>query len=89
MSWLQRFAALIDFDGAEWDAEHDRLQGEWLAAYTRAFVEIAMARGWRREDAMTWPVGIGEEAFVEAYRYEWCPRLAAEADVLSCECEPG
>jgi hypothetical protein len=46
---------------------------EWLAAYTPAFVEIAVSRGWRREDAETWPVGIGDEAFLEAYRYNWDP----------------
>ncbi len=71
MTWEQRFAALIDLDGYEWDAAHKRLEQEWLAAYTAAFVEIAVSRGWRREDAETWPVGIGDEAFIEAYRYNW------------------
>jgi hypothetical protein len=40
-----------------------------LAAYTAAFVGIAASRGWRRENAETWPVGIGDEAFFEAYHY--------------------
>jgi hypothetical protein len=33
----------------EWDAAHGRLEQEWLAAYTAAFVEIAISRGWRRD----------------------------------------
>jgi len=51
MTWEQRFGALIEFDGDEWDAAHTRLEQEWLAAYTAAFVEIAVSRGWRQEDA--------------------------------------
>ena len=49
------------------------------------FVEIALSHGWRRDDAVTWPVGIGGEAFIEAYRYDWDPGQAAEADVIACE----
>ena len=66
MTWEQRFGGLIELDGDEWDAAHKRLEQEWLAAYTAAFVEIAVSRGWRREDAETWPVGIGDEAFIVA-----------------------
>ena len=55
--------------------------------YTAAFVEIAVARGWRREDAGTWPVGIGDEAFIEAYLYD-STRRAAAADVIACEEPP-
>jgi len=73
MIWEQRFGALIELDGDEWDAAHKRLEQEWLAAYAAAFVEIAVSRGWRRGDAETWPVGIGDEAFLEAYRYNWDP----------------
>ena len=60
----------------------------WLAAYTAAFVEIAVSRGWRRENAETWPVGIGDEAFFEAYRFNWDPRRAAAEDVVFCEEPP-
>ncbi len=63
MTWEQRFSALVELDGNEWDAAHERLEQDWLAAYTAAFVEIAVSRGWRRDDAQTWPVGIGDEAF--------------------------
>jgi hypothetical protein len=42
-------------------------------------------RGWRRDDAETWPVRIAEEAFIEAYHYDWDPWRAAEADVIDCE----
>jgi hypothetical protein len=64
MGWEQRFGALIELAGDEWDAAHKRLEQEWLAAYTAAFVETAVSRGWRRGDAETWPVGIGDEAFI-------------------------
>ena len=61
MTWEQRFGALAGLDGDEWDVAYERLELEWRAAYTAAFVEIAVARGWRREDAGTWPVGIGDD----------------------------
>ena len=85
MIWEQRFGALIELDADEWDAAHKRLEQEWLAAYAAAFVEIAVSRGWRRGDAETWPVGIGGEAFIEAYLYDWDPCRAAAADVVACE----
>ncbi len=85
MTWEQRFSALVELDRDEWDVAHERLQQDWLAAYITAFVEIAVARGWRRDDAQTWPVGIGEEAFIEAYLDQWDPRQAAAADVAACE----
>jgi hypothetical protein len=72
-------------DGDEWGEGYDRLRQEWLAAYSRAFIEIAVARGWRTEDAITWPIGIGDEAFTEAYLHDWCPYRSAEADVIDCE----
>jgi hypothetical protein len=85
MTWEQRFSALAELYGAEWDAELELLEQDWLAAFIATFVEIAISRGWRRYDAVTWPVGIGGEAFIEAYRYDWDPRQAAEADVVACE----
>ena len=48
MTWEQRFGALIELGGDEWDAAHERLEQEWLGAYTAAFIEIAVSRGWRR-----------------------------------------
>jgi hypothetical protein len=83
MTWEQRFGALTELDGDEWDVAYERLALEWRAAYTAAFVEIAVARGWRREDARTWPIGIGDEAL-----YDWDPRRAAAADVVACEEPP-
>ena len=64
------------------------LEREWRAAYTAAFVEIAISRGWRWEDAWTWPIGIGDEAFIEAYIYDWDPWRAAATDVVACEEPP-
>jgi len=40
------------------------------------------------EDAETWPVGIGDETFIEAYRYNWDPWRAASEDVVACEAPP-
>jgi hypothetical protein len=88
MGWEQRFGALIELAGDEWDAAHKRLEQEWLTAYTAAFVETAVSRGWRRGDAETWPVGIGDEAFIEAHRYNWDPWRAAAEDVVACEEPP-
>jgi len=85
MTWEQRFGALVHLDGDEWYAAHKRLEQDWLAAYMAAFVEIAVSRGWRREDAEEWRVGIGDEAFIEAYRYNWDPWRAASEDVVACE----
>jgi hypothetical protein len=35
-----------------------------------------------REEAETWPVGIGDEAFIEAYRYNWDSWRTAAEDVV-------
>ena len=86
--WTERFAALANLDGDEWEAGYDRLRQDWLAAYSGAFVDIAVARGWRRGDAITWPIGIGDEAFIVAYLHDWCPRRSAAADVIACEESP-
>ena len=85
MTWEQQFGALAELDGDRWNVAYERLETEWRAAYTAAFVEIAVSRGWRRADAGTWPVGIGDEAFIEAYLYDWDPWRAAAADVVGCE----
>ena len=34
------------------------------------------------------PVGIGDEAFIEAYLYDWDSSRAAAADVVACEEPP-
>jgi hypothetical protein len=86
--WTERFAALVDMDGDEWEAGYDRLRQEWLAEYHVAFVDTAVARGWRTGDAITWPIGIGDEAFIAAYLHDWCPRRSAAADVIASEESP-
>jgi hypothetical protein len=65
MNWEQRFSVLVELDGDEWDAAHEQLEQDWRAAYTEAFVELAISRGWRRDDAVIWPIGIGDQAFIE------------------------
>jgi hypothetical protein len=47
MGWEQRFGALIELDGDEWDAAHKRLEQEWLAAYTAAFARYRADGGGR------------------------------------------
>jgi hypothetical protein len=66
-------------------AAYERLEQAWLAAYTVASVKIAVPRGWRQVDPVTWPIGTGAEAFIEAYPYGWDPQQAAAGDVLACE----
>jgi hypothetical protein len=63
--WEQQFGALIGLDGDEWDAAHKRLEQEWLAAYTAAFVGTASRAYSPREDAETWSVGVGDEPLAE------------------------
>ena len=59
MTWEQRFGALTGLDSDEWDVAYERLELEWRSAYTAAFVEIAVARGWRRDVAdRNWRRGI-------------------------------
>jgi len=89
MTWEKRFGALVELEGDEWKAVHDRLERDWLAAYTVAIFEIAVSRGWRWKDAGTWPVGTRNEAFIEAYRYKWEPWPAIAHDLVACEdCSP-
>jgi len=85
MIWEQRFTALAVLGGDTWNAAYERLEQEWRAAYTAAFLEIAVSRGWRHVDASIWPLGIGDEAFIDAYLYHWDPWQAAAADVVACE----
>ena len=40
MTWEQRFGALIELDGYEWDARASSSVWESLAAYTAAFVRV-------------------------------------------------
>jgi hypothetical protein len=82
MTSEQRVGALIELDGDEWDAAHKRLEQEWLATYTAAFVEIAVSRGWRRENAQTWPVGIGDEAYMAGGCGRRCRLRRASVTVL-------
>ena len=88
MTWEQRFGALTELDGDEWDVAYERLELAWRSAYTAAFVEIAVARGWRREDAGTWLVGIGDEHSSKPTSTTWDPWRAAAADVVACEAPP-
>lgn len=85
IDWAARAAAHANMDGDEWDAEEELFRAEWQEAYTAAFVEIAVARGWQRRDAVTWPPEIAGEAYIEAYTHKYDPRLSAEADVVACE----
>ncbi len=90
--WQGRFDALarLDEEDAEaYDAAHERLEADWRAAYEVAFVATAVARGWTREAAQTWPGEIGADAFLESWQYGRDPRETARRDVIECEGEAG
>ena len=86
-TWNDRFSALALLDGDEWEAEHERLKAEWCAAYSEAFVSVAVGRGWQREDAERWPEHIVDEAFIETYKHDCDPQKIAALDVIACEAE--
>jgi hypothetical protein len=85
--WLERFAALYEADGEEWDRLHERLEEDWKSAYRAAFVELALRRGWKREHADDWAGEICGEAFLSASSDQPEPRDHAAADVVQCEME--
>jgi hypothetical protein len=90
MTWAEQFAALAALDEADdgrWEVEHERLRDAWLTAYAAAFVAVAVSRGWKPEDAATWPAEIADDAYNEAYRHDWDPQRTAAADVIGCEQE--
>jgi hypothetical protein len=55
VDWAARAARHAEMDGDEWDAEEESFRTDWTTAYAAAFVEIAVSRGWKRDDAETWP----------------------------------
>ena len=90
MNWAQQFSALAELDGAEWDALHEQLREAWQEDYAAAFVDVAIGRGWKDEDAASWlDSDTAREAYLEASRFDWSPERTAEADVIGCEELPG
>lgn len=85
LDWKARFANLAELDGPQWDTAEERIREEWAEAYTGAFVRIAVERGWKREDAASWPHEIVEQAYIASYYHDNCPERTAEADVTACE----
>jgi hypothetical protein len=84
--WRARLAIVNACGGEEWESLNEAFEEDWKAAYSAAFVEVAMARGWSRENAATWPENIVEDALMDgAPEHEWCPVATAEADVLQIE----
>jgi len=47
-----------------WVDAYEQLGREWLAAHIAAFIEIGCRAAGDRDDATTWPIGIGDEAFI-------------------------
>ena len=86
-NWTARHSALAAADGEEWDRLHEAMEADWKAAYSTAFVEIAISRGWSRENAESWHEYILDEASLSVAGHDQCPRRVAEADVLACERE--
>ena len=85
--WPARHSALAAAGGEEWDQLHEALETDWKAAYSAAFVEIAISRGRSRENAESRPENIVDEALLSVAGHDQCPRRVAEADVRACERE--
>jgi hypothetical protein len=85
--WLTVFNQLLlsAEEDEDWDDHHAKVKARWQEEYAQAFVEIAVSRGWSRENARTWPHELDEDAFVESYKVDYDPRRAAEIDVMACE----
>ena len=84
--WRARLTEVVAADGDEWDRLNQAFETDWEAAYSAAFVDIAVARGWSRENAESWPEHIVDDAFIDAAPvHEWCPVATGEADVLQIE----
>ena len=85
--WAARHAALSAATGDEWDRLNEAFETEWCVAYTAAFIDYAVWRGWSREDAESWPDSLVEEALFTAPDFDYDPQAAAKADVVICESE--
>lgn len=86
--WTARHAAIVAAPDDEWDRLSEAFDADWKAAYSAAFVEAAMARGWSLSDAESWPEHIVDDALIDAAStFGWCPQRTAAADVLICEME--
>jgi len=85
INWPAAFVALSELDGDAWDAQAARLTEQWKAEYKIAFVEVAVARGWSRENAETWPDEIVDEAYLSKDEHDWSPWAVASFDVPHCE----
>jgi hypothetical protein len=83
--WKARQAEVANADGDDWDRLSEKLTEDWQAEYRKAFVEIAIERGWEKENAESWPDQLEDEAVISASEHGYCPRKAAEADVIACE----
>jgi hypothetical protein len=85
--WSTRRTAVAAADDDDWDRLSEAFDADWKSAYSVAFVEIAVSRGWSRENAESWPGEIAGEALLSAVDNDFCPRRTAEADVIACELE--
>lgn len=86
--WGNRWLALGELDGDDWDAQDERLEAEWKAEYRRSFVAHALTRpGWDRENAEDWAGGVVDDAFAACRGEPVSPAEAAELDVIECEKE--
>ncbi len=85
--WSARRTAVAAADDDDWDRLSEAFDADWKSAYSVAFVETAVSRGWSRENAESWPGEIAGEALLSAAGHDFCPRRTAEADVIACELE--
>ena len=76
-----------EHDPGEWKRLSEAYDRDWIAAYTTAFIEFAMSRGWTRQDAESWADDLADEALVASSPGKDCPQSLAHAHVLGCEAE--
>jgi hypothetical protein len=53
--WPARRTAVAAADDDDWDRLSEAFDADWKSAYSVAFVETAVSRGWSRENAESWP----------------------------------
>jgi len=85
--WPARYVALAEADGDELAKLCEVFDADWKAEYSTAFVQFAVGRGWRPQDAAEWSAEIAGEALLSSAGHDDCPRKTAEADVRVCELE--
>ena len=84
--WQSAWTRAANLDGADWDAEIERLEALWGKQYRRTFINHATSRKWTKRNATLWADSYIGEALME-HRNRLSPHDAAIYDVLEGERE--